>query len=180
MMFMAERIIEIPQEVEVGVEGFKVSASGKLGKVEKDFSSPLFANEINIAKNGSKITISSDSGKRKIKSMAGTVESQIRNMISGVSSGYAYKLKIVFMHFPMTVKVSGKEVQVHNFLGEKSLRSAKILGDAKVEVKDDEITVTGYNLDDVGQTAANIERATKISARDRRVFQDGIFLVSRG
>lgn len=179
-MIMVERTIEIPQGVDAQAEGFRISVSGKLGKIEKDFTSPLFSSEIRIAKDGSRITVSTDSKKRKIKSMAGTIESQIRNMLFGVENGYTYKLKIVFMHFPMTVKVSGKEVQVNNFLGEKSMRSAKIFGDTKVVIKDDDITVTGYNNEDVGQTAANIERATKISARDRRVFQDGIFLVSRG
>ena len=175
---MAERIIEIPQGVEVNLEGFKVAVSGKLGRVEKDFASPLFRNEIKIKKDGGKITVSCDSEKRKIKSMAGTAESHIKNMISGVTNGYTYKLKIVFMHFPMTVKAAGKEIVVQNFLGEKSVRKAETAGDVKVEIKDDEITVTGYNKEDVGQTAANIERATKISSRDRRVFQDGIFLVS--
>lgn len=175
---MTERIIEIPKGVDVSMDGFKVGVNGKLGKVEKDFESPLFRNEVKIKKDGSKITVSCDSTKRKIKSMAGTIESHINNMINGVTKGYTYKLKIVFMHFPMTVKVAGREVHVQNFLGEKSSRSAKILGNVKVVIKDDEITVTGYNKEDVGQTAANIERATKISARDRRVFQDGIFLVS--
>ncbi len=177
---MAERIIEIPQGVDVSVEGFKVSVSGKLGRIEKDFASPLFRNEVKISKGDGKVTVSCDSTKRKVKSVAGTIESHINNMISGVTNGYTYKLKIVFMHFPMTVKASGKEIAVQNFLGEKSVRSAKAVGDVKVEIKDDEITVTGYNKEDVGQTAANIERATKISARDRRVFQDGIFLVSSG
>ncbi len=177
---MAERTIEIPQDVNVGVEGFRVNVSGSRGKVEKDFASPLFMNEIKISKDGGKITVSCDSKKRRIKSMAGTIESHINNMINGVINGYVYKLKIVFMHFPMTVKTSGRDVLVQNFLGEKSMRKAEVAGDVKVEIKDDEITVTGYNKEDVGQTAANIERATKISARDRRVFQDGIFLVSSG
>lgn len=176
---MPERIIEIPQGVDVAVEGFKVSVSGSKGKTEKDFSSPLFKNLIKIAKQGNLIKVSFDSRKRKTKSMAGTIEAHIKNMISGMAKGYTYKLKIVFMHFPMTVKVSGKEILIQNFLGEKSMRKAKIFGNVRVEIKDDEITVSGYNKEDVGQTAANIERATKISARDRRIFQDGIFLVSR-
>ncbi len=175
---MAERTVEIPQGVDVNVDGFKVSVSGSRGRIEKDFTSPLFRNNIKISKDGGKVTVSYDNKKRRIKSMAGTIESLINTMVAGVTKGYAYKLKIVFMHFPMTVKVSGREVLVQNFLGEKSVRKAEILRDVKVEIKDDEITVTGYNKEDVGQTAANIERATKISARDRRVFQDGIFLVS--
>ncbi len=175
---MSERTIEIPQGIDITVDGFKVAVGGKLGKIEKDFTSPLFNKNVKITKSDGKVTVSCDSAKRKIKSMAGTIEAHINSMISGVTKGCTYRLKIVFMHFPMTVKVAGREVLVNNFLGEKSVRKANIFGDVKVEVKDDSITVTGYNREDAGQTAANIERATKISARDRRVFQDGIFLVS--
>ena len=44
----------------------------------------------------------------------------------------------------------------------------------------DDVTVTGSDREKVGQTAANIERACKIKKRDRRVFQDGIYIVSKG
>ena len=43
----------------------------------------------------------------------------------------------------------------------------------------DQIIVEGVNLDDVSQTAANIEIATRILYRDRRRFQDGIFITSK-
>ncbi len=107
--------------------------------------------------------------------MLGTIEAHVNNMIKGVTEGYTVKLKIVYMHFPFTLKTSGKEISINNFLGEKTPRKTKIVGDCKVEVKGDEITITGINKDDVGQTAANLERATWVRARDRRVFQDGIF-----
>ena len=38
----------------------------------------------------------------------------------------------------------------------------------------------GNNVEDVGQTAANLERATVVKGRDIRVFQDGIYVVSKG
>ncbi|MEC7431143.1 MAG: 50S ribosomal protein L6, partial [Candidatus Thermoplasmatota archaeon] len=43
-----------------------------------------------------------------------------------------------------------------------------------------DVTVSGSDREKVGQTAANIERACKIKKRDRRVFQDGIYIVSKG
>ncbi len=69
---------------------------------------------------------------------------------------------------------------VYNFLGEKSPRKTNILGDTKVEIKADEIIVSGISKEDTGQTAANLETLTKISARDRRVFQDGIYIEKKG
>jgi large subunit ribosomal protein L6 len=49
-----------------------------------------------------------------------------------------------------------------------------------VEIKSENITVTGIDREKVGQTVANIERATKIRKRDIRVFQDGVYRTSKG
>jgi large subunit ribosomal protein L6 len=174
-----ERTVEIPNGIDAEVLGHRVSVSGAKGKLSKDFSSPLFAKIVRIAKEGSAIRISTDSAKRKAKSEVGTIESHIKNMIQGVMKGYTAKLKLVYMHFPVTLKVAGKEVLISNFLGERAQRKATIVGDTKVEVKGDEIIVTGSSKDDVGQTAGNLERATWIKARDRRVYQDGIFVTEK-
>ena len=174
-MITMEKIVEIPNSIEVEINNFKVKIKGPNGLLEKDFYSPLFKKDISIKKNDNKISISTESKRKKVKAMLGTIEAHIKNMFEGVTEGFTIKLKIVYMHFPFTVKVSGKEVSVNNFLGEKLPRKTKIIGDCKIEIKGDEITVTGINKEDVGQTAANLERATWIKARDRRVFQDGIF-----
>lgn len=173
-----EKIIEIPDGIEVNIDNFKVSVKGPKGNLEKNFFSPLFRDEIIIKKDDKKVFLSIKSEKRKIKSMFGTIEAHIKNMFKGVTEGFTVKLKIVYMHFPMKVEVSGKEVIINNFLGERVPRKAKIIGDCKVEIKDDIVTVMGISKDDVGQTGANMERATWIKARDRRVFQDGIFRLS--
>ncbi len=112
--------------------------------------------------------------------MLETIKAHINNMITGVTKGFTYKMKIVYAHFPMTVKVQGDKVIIENFLGERHPRKAKILGDTKVQVKGDEVHITGIDKEDVGQTMANIEQATKIKRRDPRVFQDGIYLISKG
>ena len=49
----------------------------------------------------------------------------------------------------------------------------------RVENKTD-VVVKGADREKVGQTAANIERACRIKKRDRRVFQDGVYIVSKG
>jgi large subunit ribosomal protein L6 len=170
-----EITIEIPDGINIEVEKFKVKVSGTKGTLEKDFYSPIFAKEVAIKKTDNKIMISSESKRKKVKAMVGTIESIILNMAEGVKEGFSVKLKMVYMHFPFTVKITGKEILVNNFLGEKTPRKTKIVGDCKVEISGDEIVVTGISKDDVGQTAANLEKLTWIKARDRRVFQDGIF-----
>jgi large subunit ribosomal protein L6 len=101
-------------------------------------------------------------------------------MITGVRKGFTYKLKIVFSHFPISVKVQGKTVLIENFTGERNPRKAKIVGNANVKVSGDDIIVQGINLEDVSQTAANIEQATKVKRKDPRIFLDGIYLYERG
>jgi large subunit ribosomal protein L6 len=100
-------------------------------------------------------------------------------MITGVQKGFSYKLKIVFSHFPMSVKVQDKTVLIENFTGERRARKVKIIGDVKVKVESEDVIVEGINLEDVSQTAANIEQATKVKKKDPRVFLDGIYVYER-
>jgi large subunit ribosomal protein L6 len=100
-------------------------------------------------------------------------------MIKGVTQGFEYRMKVVYSHFPMQLKVEGKKLLINNFLGEKKARYANILGETKVKTGADMVTITGINKEDVGQTAANIEQATKIKRFDPRVFQDGIYIVEK-
>ena len=141
----------------------------------------IFADQknIKISKEDDMIVLESQFPKKRDKAMLGTIKSHIDNMIIGLTEGFTYKMKIVYAHFPMTVKANGGKVTIENFLGERHPRTAKILGDTKVQIKGDEVIVSGINKEEVGQTMANIEQATKIKGRDPRVFQDGIYLVEK-
>jgi large subunit ribosomal protein L6 len=100
-------------------------------------------------------------------------------MIKGVTTGFTYKLKIVFSHFPITVKVVGKYLTISNFTGERNPRKAQIMGTTKVIIKGEDIIVQGISLEDVSQTAANIQDSTKIRNKDPRVFLDGIYVFEK-
>jgi large subunit ribosomal protein L6 len=100
-------------------------------------------------------------------------------MTVGVTTGFEYKMKIVYAHFPIKASPKGNTFVIENFLGEKSPRKAKILGTTKVTVKGDQVVLNGQDVELVGQTAANIERATKIKGFDPRIFQDGIYIVEK-
>ena len=103
----------------------------------------------------------------------------IKNMITGVTKGFTYKLKIVFTHFPVQVTVEGDKVVIRNFLGERAPRVAKIMPGVKVEVTKEDVIVKGIDIEAVGQTAANIEQATRIKEKDLRVFLDGIYIYEK-
>ncbi len=53
------------------------------------------------------------------------------------------------------------------------------MGDTNVVPKGEDIIVQGINIEDVSQTAANIEMATKVKKKDPRVFLDGIYIYER-
>jgi large subunit ribosomal protein L6 len=172
---MYSKELIVPEGVNVEVFGRKVKVSGPKGSLEREFE----LGEIKIEKKDNKIVVSAEQEKRKIKALVGTVAAHIKNLIGGVTKGYTYKLKVIFSHFPVQVKVEKDKVLFLNFLGEKSPRVAKIVGKTEVKVEGQDITVSGINLEDVGQTASNLELATRRTGYDKKVFQDGCYICSR-
>jgi large subunit ribosomal protein L6 len=67
-------------------------------------------------------------------------------------------------------------VLIENFTGERNPRKAKIIGDVKVKIQGEDVIVQGINLEDVSQTAANVEQATKVKRKDPRIFLDGLYV----
>jgi large subunit ribosomal protein L6 len=170
-----ERLVEVPDGIDVKIDGRVVTISGEKGTLTKDFShAPL-----SIHREGTSIKVQTAWPRKKEAAIVGSVSSHIQNMITGVTKGFTYKLKIVFSHFPISVKVDDRKVLVENFTGERSPRIAKIAGDTKVSVQSDDVLVQGTDLQDVSQTAANVEQATKLKIKDPRVFLDGIYVYER-
>jgi len=164
--------IEIPEGVEVSVDGRTVTVKGEKGMLTRDFSHA----PISIQLDGDKVKIQTSWPRKRETALVGTIKSHIQNMITGVTKGFTYKLKIVFSHFPISVKVREKTVEIGNFTGERSPRITRIMGNTKVTVKSEDVIVQGIDIEDVSQTAANIQRATKVKNKDPRVFLDGIYV----
>jgi large subunit ribosomal protein L6 len=169
------RTIQIPDDVEVSIDGRKVTVKGAKGALSRDFS---YA-PISIERQDKTIRIWAEWPRKKESSLVGTIHSHIQNMITGVRKGFTYKLKIVFSHFPVSVKTKEKSMVIENFTGERNPRKAKTIGNVQIKVQSEDILVQGLNLEEVAQTAANIEQATKIKRKDPRIFLDGIYVYER-
>jgi len=169
------RTIQAPDGVAISLEGKKVTVKGAKGTIVRDFS---FI-PISINADGNNVRVWAEWPRKKEAALIGTIHSHIQNMISGVQKGFTYKIKIVFSHFPISVKVQGKTVLIENFTGERRARRAKILGDVKVKVEAEDVVIQGLNLEDVSQTAANIEQVTKVKRKDPRIFLDGLYVYER-
>lgn len=168
--------LEIPEGISVSLEERTILVKGKLGTIKKDFTKlPAFMTiENNIVK------IEPYGTRRKDFAISKTAQSIINNMIKGVQDGYKYRMKIVFAHFPITVKIKDGKVHVENFFGERKARISNIVGDStKVAIEGDDIVITGPHLEHVSQTAANIELSTRVKNKDQRVFLDGVYVYSR-
>lgn len=164
--------IEIPEGMNVEIADGKIKISKGGEEVEKKLNYP-------VDKKDNKIVLKHDNPSKKQKKNIMTMVAHINNLISGLQEKYEYKLKICSVHFPITVDVEKEKLLIKNFQGEKIPREAKILPNVEVDVKDDIITVKSSDKEKAGQTAANIETATIIRGKDRRIFQDGIFITKK-
>jgi large subunit ribosomal protein L6 len=168
--------ISIPEGVTASYKNNEFHIKGEKGELTRKFAHPDFSFSISDGT----ISIKSVKSRREQKALMSTFAKHIRNMIHGVTEGFEYSMKTVYSHFPIKTNVKDDTVLIQNFLGERAPRKAQILDNVTVEVKGDDITVKGIDKEKVGQTVANIERATAVSRRDIRVFQDGIYRTSRG
>jgi large subunit ribosomal protein L6 len=167
--------LDLPDGVTGSVAGRVLSLKGPLGTVKKNF----YRIHVEIEVKDGQVLIKPFTDKKKDVVSSNTVSSLVRNMVTGVTEGYTYKLKVIFAHFPVTVKVKGSTVSVENFMGERSARVTDILGACKVTIDGDDIIIKGVSLEDVGQTAANLEQATKIKRKDQRIFLDGVYVYEK-
>lgn len=165
--------LTVPEGAELSLKENTVTVKGGKGTLTREFRNNLVRMEL---KNKT-VTIKVSRLNQYTKGIAGTWNSIIQTMIKGVQEPFQYEMKIDYTHFPMRVSVRGQKVVIENFLGERSQRSADIVGSCEVSVKGDRVFVSGIDKYAVGETTANIERATKIKGFDLRVFQDGIYLL---
>ena len=171
-----EHIVEIPEGVSASIDGDNVTVTGPKGSLSREFVSARH----DIFQEGGALIVRIDVPRRKERALAGTWNAHLNNMVKGVTDGFTYTLKALYSHFPMTLAVQGNQLIVNNYFGERVPRTADILPGVEVKVNNKvEVVVSGIDKESVGQTAANIERCAVVKNRDRRVFQDGIYLLSK-
>jgi len=168
---MHEVTIPIPEAVKVSASHKILKVEGPLGKTIKNFKRI----PVDLQVSGKNIVIKSLGTRKTDYAIFKTAESLVNTLIKGVQTGYTYKMKIVYAHFPITVKVKDGHIHVENFQGERAARVSKIFGDTKVVAKGDDVIITGPVLTDVSQTAASLQQNTKVKNKDHRVFLDGLY-----
>lgn len=177
-----EETVNIPEGISCEVRLGEIIAK----KGENILSRKLDNSEIDAKISGDKLIIFSEKGNRAHGALVKSIAAHLNNIFRGFNEGFVYNLEACNVHFPMTAKIEKDYFVINNFLGEKKSRKARIVKGAIVEISEQKsptnpfkIVVKSKDREAAGQTAANIEKATKVSYRDRRVFQDGIYIVSK-
>ncbi|KAL9586079.1 MAG: hypothetical protein Q9203_003988 [Teloschistes exilis] len=174
--------LAIPDKVNVRIKSRLITVEGPRGKLQKDLShlSVCFSRpSANI------INIELHHGSRKNVATLRTVKTLINNLIIGVTKGFKYKMRYVYAHFPINVNLEKNsetglyDVEIRNFLGEKIVRRVTMHEGVDIEISKstkDELTITGNSLENVSQSAADIQQICRVRNKDIRKFLDGLKL----
>ena len=170
-----QEIIEAPENVEVRLDGTILTVKGEKGEIKRNFLDP----RMKMSLQDKKILIDLPVMTKREKMQLGTFVAHIKNMFRGVSEGFVYKLKICSGHFPMNVSVKNNEFIIKNFIGEKYPRVLKLDPAVKVKVDGEVVVVEASDIEVAGQTAGSIEKLSTRTGFDRRIFQQGIFIIEK-
>jgi len=170
-----EKNIQIPEGIKVSFDDGKISVKGNGKELLRKFN----FGKVKFSADGNSLKLDAKNATKRESKIIGTIASHIKNMIQGIQEDFVYKMEICNVHFPMNVKLDKNKLIIKSFLGESVDRNAEILENVKVDIKGNEIVISSADVEKAGQTATNIERATKLRGRDRRIFQDGIFITEK-
>jgi large subunit ribosomal protein L6 len=168
--------IEIPEEITANIVENKI-----IMKKENNELQRRLEGKVDIKIEGNKVILEVKKSTKNEKKVFGTMGAHIKNMIKGLTEGFKYKLQIANVHFPMNVShdKENNELIIKNFLGEKQDRIVKLIPGVEIKVDKETIEIESFDIEKAGQCAANIEKGAKVRNKDRRIFQDGIFIIEK-
>lgn len=168
--------IEIPEGINAVIENNEIIMKKNSNELRRKLNVL-----IDIKIEGSKIILEAKKASKREKKIFGSIRAHLNNMIKGLSEKFKYKLQAVSAHFPMNLSVDKEknELVVKNFLGEKTDRRIKLIPNVDVKVNRDIIEIESEDIEKAGQCAANIEKGARVKNKDRRVYQDGIYITEK-
>jgi large subunit ribosomal protein L6 len=150
MSKVGKQILNIPAGVTVNVSGHDVSVKGKLGEVKKTLDNT----KVEIVVEGATVSFKKKGTDSKAKSLWGTYAAHIKNMMIGVTTGYAKKLLVEGVGYKW--EVIGKEVKL--MLGFSHPIMMKIPEGLTVKTEKGTMDISGFDKEVVGLFAKNIRQ----------------------
>ena len=177
--------IEIPEGINANIDGDriilkKVEAGSEKSEDDHELERRL-DKRVETKIEGNKVILESKQTTKNDRKMFGTMKAHINNMVKGLTEKFKYKLQIANVHFPMNVSHNKENntLVIKNFLGEKQDRIIKLIEGVNVKIDKETIELDSIDIEKAGQCAANIEKGAKVRNKDRRIFQDGIFITEK-
>ena len=144
--------IPIPDGVKVSVQGNTVTVEGLKGKLSMNFHP-----DMKVIVEDKQVRVERPTDRAFHKALHGTTAALIRNMVKGVTEGFTVVLEVHGLGYRAAVKGNNLELN----LGKSHPDIYPIPKDVKIEVKGNEIHVSGIDKQRVGQVAAEIRALRK-------------------
>jgi len=167
--------LNIPTKVEVSITDGLVTVKGEKGTVQRT----LYAPNVGIEVKDGAVLFSAKKATKREKRLLYTFKAHLNNLLKGVNDPHVYKLKICSGHFPMNITYTNNQLSIKNFLGEKVPRTYTVPQGVTLKIDGQIIRVESVNKELAGQVAGALEQLTRITNRDRRIFQDGLYLIEK-
>lgn len=170
-----EALVELPEGVTMSIDKSTVTLTKAENSLSREFPTAM----LTISQEKNNIKLKGNSHNAKNRAIVGTFNAHINNMLKGLEKPFSYKLRIASVHFPMTAAINNGIFELKNFIGGKSIRKAIIPKGVDINVNGSEIELSSRDIELAGMAANRLEQLTRIVRRDRRVFQDGIFIIDK-
>jgi large subunit ribosomal protein L6 len=152
MSRLAKRPIAVPPSTEVTISGNEMRVKGSKGTLVKPLHRLV---KVEVGAEGVQVTTKGDS--LEARALVGTYASHVRNMLNGVSKGFAKKLLIEGVGYKWDV--AGKTLNLA--LGFSHPVKVTIPEGLTVKADKGTLTIEGFDKEAVGQFAANIRALKK-------------------
>lgn len=154
MSRIGKKPIEIPQGVNIEIAGNEIKVSGPKGELKQ-----AIRHEIKVEVKDGKIFVlpKNEEFSKKTAALWGLYRALISNMAQGVSKGFEKKLEIEGIGFKANVEGENLVLNV-GFIHPVKIKKPEGIN---ITVEKNVITVSGFNKQAVGQTAAIIRKAKK-------------------
>ena len=145
--------VEVPDGVDLHIEGDAIRAKGKLGELSLNLS-----DVVQVSREENLVWVKPSNNSKRAHTMWGTTRSLINNIVTGVSDGFEKKLEITGVGY--RAQVQGKNLVLQ--LGHSHEIRYQIPEGIKVEAPSQtEVIVSGADNQKVGQVAAEIRSFRK-------------------
>lgn len=143
--------VVVPPGVDVDITGSHIRIKGPKGELEYTFS-----NEMDISLDGNVITVQRPSDERQHRALHGTTRAIINNMVVGVSSGFEKTIEIVGVGY--RAELDGKNLVLNVGYSHPVVMEPPKGVNFEIDPRSRQIKVTGYDKQQVGETAAKIRK----------------------